>query len=238
VVSSGDDPMSSLLPDYLRDEPSILEELISQGVQSKVLEPTGAPEQGVSDNVLHPVEYEVSYQAPKRIKRRRAPSAYTAPKRSRTDREHNGYRFELNKFLCTVATDMLNHGFHVLGIPSLPTVEEFSSQLLEVLETRARLQDDYDRATNGRDRGAITYTEAEELAQDVAAFALNSWDPAFFTTAAERGRRGGQKSRRGKNYTQADLAAVEGLSKADAAAKLGCSESTIARLRREARGLG
>lgn len=71
-----------------------------------------------------------------------------------------------------------------------------------------------------------------KMVQDAAVFALTAFDPKEHAIRVERARNGGRKAAHGRRrprYSPADL--EEGLSIAEQAVKLGCSEATISRLR-------
>lgn len=77
--------------------------------------------------------------------------------------------------------------------------------------------------------------DVEHHVSGAARDALALWDPEFITRVRERASKGGQRSRRGPSITVGDLKRVEGLSAAEAAWVLGCSDRTIKRRRRDLR---
>ncbi|MEV7528568.1 hypothetical protein [Agrococcus sediminis] len=64
-----------------------------------------------------------------------------------------------------------------------------------------------------------------------AAFVLQEWSPEHKAVLAEKGRRGGQKSKRKPLHDPSLLDGLFGLSVREQAARLGLSKSTVARLR-------
>ena len=82
-----------------------------------------------------------------------------------------------------------------------------------------------------REKYRLGYADVTRLSHDAAAFALQEHDPEVYLRAA----RGGSRSRRPPVYNPALLDDVGHLSRREAAAALGCSEATIARLRRARR---
>lgn len=77
----------------------------------------------------------------------------------------------------------------------------------------------------------LTDEELDRKAKDAAIFVAIHYDPE--AEVYKRARRGGSKSRRGPQYTSAQLKDLEGLSIAQQAHALGCSPRTVARLRKK-----
>lgn len=236
------------LPGLLVPETPTLDELlgVTEEVGAKRPGTHGDTPTSTTEEVIFPedsVASSGSFQAPKRIKKRRAPNPekYPRPIRDRNGklvRDKNGKVLQLDyagavyKFLCTVGTDQLNYSFHVLGNPLKPTHDEFSAFLLDVLDERVRIVHDYD----GMPWGSLTFAQAEKQASDAAAFVLQEWTPDFFTVAAHRGRLGGLKHKpRGKEFPLEWIAALDGLTAAQAAKELGCDKRTIQRGRAQLR---
>lgn len=84
----------------------------------------------------------------------------------------------------------------------------------------------------------ISTPDVETMAEAAAAAVLRDWSPDWIREMRERGRRGGQNSKRPPTWTTADLdtlASLEGVTVAEQAAKMGVSMSTIDRMRRALR---
>ncbi|MGN7968041.1 hypothetical protein [Microbacterium sp. 22296] len=71
----------------------------------------------------------------------------------------------------------------------------------------------------------------ERMTQDAAIYALSAYDEAAYDVIVKRASKGGKTSRRGKTYTVDQLRSVQDLSIAKQAEALGCSLTTIKRLR-------
>lgn len=67
--------------------------------------------------------------------------------------------------------------------------------------------------------------------ESAAIFALAEYDPTYHARMASLGARGGRRSRRGPSFTTDQLRALEGLSIAEQAKALGCTERTVSRAR-------
>lgn len=82
-----------------------------------------------------------------------------------------------------------------------------------------------------RERYRLGAADVARMSRSVASFALQEFDPEVYRRAAL----GGSRSRRPRVFAPSLLDGLEHLSRREAAAALGISESTVARLRRARR---
>lgn len=82
-----------------------------------------------------------------------------------------------------------------------------------------------------RDIPSKTMQDAERQARRAAEFVMAHWNPHYLEDVVRRARKGGLH----RTYSDEQLDAVAHMSKRDAALAVGCSETTVARYRREQR---
>lgn len=146
----------------------------------------------------------------------------------RPRKTHEG---DLYRYLLVLGLRAMND-LHAVG-SHLPDAEALGEALLTVIYERGQVWHEHDRQSGGG--VGIRSDKAERVAEGAAARVIEFWHPRFIHDKRRKGAAGGRRSRRGPTWTVEHLKAVEGLSVAKAAAALGCSESTIKRLKRELR---
>jgi len=136
------------------------------------------------------------------------------------------------RYVVTWGFRILNDA-HVTG-HAVPTVDELAALFAERIHERAAVWHPYDG--RGGAHAGLSYDAADKLAEDAAVHVLRDWSPEWLDAQRERGRRGGERSRRGPSAaTPANLdrlaALPPGLTVAEQAGMLHLSRATVKRLR-------
>ncbi|TFD61196.1 helix-turn-helix domain-containing protein [Cryobacterium sp. Hh7] len=149
-------------------------------------------------------------------------------------RPHVDFNKQIYRYLLREGLKELNSRFHSEIGHEIPSLEDLSTQFLEIIHEKGSKHIHPDLDTDGlEDPTGITYSNAERIANNAALAVLDYWDESYIPKKRAEGRKGGLTSKRPPKYTQDDLHRTQGLSKAQAALLLGCSESTISNLRRQ-----
>lgn len=140
------------------------------------------------------------------------------------------YGGDVWRYVVTWGFRILNDA-HVTG-HAMPTAADLAALFAERIHERAVVWHSCDG--RGGAHAGLSYDAADKLAEDAAVHVLRDWSPSWLDAQRERGRRGGQRSRRGPTWTLADLdalAALDGLTVDEQAARLGKSPASIKRMR-------
>ncbi|MFC9984546.1 hypothetical protein ACFU0W_11715 [Microbacterium keratanolyticum] len=106
-------------------------------------------------------------------------------------------------------------------------LDELASRLERIAWEDAR----HTLAPDHRDIPSKTLADAERQGRRAAEFVMDRWNPQYLENVKRRARKGGLH----RTWSDEQLATVAHLSKREAALALGCSESKVARYRREQR---
>ncbi|MEV7633615.1 hypothetical protein AB0N64_14545 [Microbacterium sp. NPDC089318] len=145
----------------------------------------------------------------------------------------------MRKHLRDVARNALND-LHLAGRP-VPTVDALADALAAYVwdecEHLVHIQAPGEPRRTGRERDRmLNGAEAvERVARNAAAYRLDRWSPDYIAEMQRLGGIGGQRSRRGPTWTDADLdalAALDGLTVDEQAVRLDMRPSMIKRMRR------
>lgn len=161
----------------------------------------------------------------------------------------DAYWFSVSKHLNAVGMRLLNQAkrprlsrdatTHRVAFESTWTTlspEELSRALRNYAEAKARAKgriiSAYD-AVHGDTRSRLLDEDLDRVCDEVARSVREAWDAEYTERLRRWGSKGGKKSKRKPVITVEMLRAVEGLSIPEQMEALHCSESTIARRRRE-----
>lgn len=147
-------------------------------------------------------------------------------------RKGSSYKGDIWRYLATWGFRTLNDLDGAGFAP--PSHDDLAAMFERRVHERAKTFDTY---YSNRGYG-ISDSDVEEMAEAAAAAVLRDWSPDWIREQRERGRRGGQISKRAPKWDDDDLDALshlEGQTVAQQAAHLGVSPSTVDRMRRALR---
>lgn len=116
--------------------------------------------------------------------------------------------------------------------------QELSDALYGYVYDQARsliVYDQYEDLNNGDRRMRLLDSQLQAKCDNVAEWALSTWDPEYTDRLRRAGAKGGTRSRRGATWTLDDLRPYADQTREEQMAKLGCKLSTIKTLRAQLR---